>query len=299
MADDSFSSDDFDKLLDDFISSQLQDAEEALAELNETPVSASSSSKEAESSSEEENVPLSDIVNRIYDADAAKLADEEKRLFEAYRGLVSAAKICGEEAGVAIPDFVFTAKDLLPRFRPNNTDKLNQDILNAWEILIAAQPIRLTSLPLNASDEQILSFAEKTTDKNLQISLISYVETLIEIDSCEIAYNMRRVKYEKHKIEKKIFEEQQRRRDKMRKYIDAIRAKHFPVDADMLVTNFFKTVRKDPDGAQKMLENNPATFAPIQVDKIPSRLFGLVKPKPEDGIKVNKKLGKFLKKLKA
>ena len=48
-----------------------------------------------------------------------------------------------------------------------------------------------------------------------------------------------------------------------------------------------------------MLETNPATFAPIQVDKIPARFFGMIKPKPEDGIKINKKLGKFLKKLKA
>ena len=144
-----------------------------------------------------------------------------------------------------------------------------------------------------------MSFAEKTTDKHLQLALISYVETLIEIEACEIAYNLRRVRYEKHKIEKKIFEEQQNRRDRMRNYIKAIREKNFPVDAEMLVNNFFKTFRKDPKGAQKMLENNPATFAPIQIDKIPSRFFGMIKPKPEDGKKVNKKLGKFLKELKA
>ena len=110
---------------------------------------------------------------------------------------------------------------------------------------------------------------------------------------------MRRVKYEKHKIEKKIFEEQQNRRDKMRNYIKAIREKNFPIDAEMLVNNFFKTFRKDPEGAKKMLENNPATFAPIQIDKIPSRFFGMIKAKPEDGKKVNKKLGKFLKNLEA
>lgn len=294
MADDSFSSDDFDKLLDDFISSQLQDTEDALAELNDKP-----SARAEEPLVEEKPADISNVLDQIYDPDIAKLAEEEKRLFEAYSGFVSAAKSCGEEASVNIPEFDFTARDLLPRFRPSKTDKLNLDILSAWEILIAAQPIRLTSLPANASDEQILNFAEKTTDKNLQIALISYVETLIEIDSCEIAYNMRRVKYEKHKIEKKIFEEQQQRRDQMRKYIDAIRAKAFPVDADMLVSNFFKTVRKDPNGAQKMLENNPATFAPIQIDKIPPRLFGLIKAKPEDGIKINKKLGRFLKHLKA
>ena len=98
---------------------------------------------------------------------------------------------------------------------------------------------------------------------------------------------------------KRIFEEEQQRLDKMRKYAQAIRAKNFPIDADMLVNNFFKTLRKDPEGAKKILENNPATFAPIQVDKIPPRFFGMIKTKPEDGFRVNRQLGKFLKKLKA
>ena len=35
MADDIFSSEDFDKLLDDFIATQLQDTEDSLAEMNE------------------------------------------------------------------------------------------------------------------------------------------------------------------------------------------------------------------------------------------------------------------------
>ncbi len=161
-----------------------------------------------------------------------------------------------------------------------------------------AQPVTRSALPPNASDEQILNFAEKTTDENLQSALISYVEILIELDGCEIAYNMRKAKAEKRKIEKEIFEEHQRRKERMKKYIEAIEAKQFPIDAERLVNNFFKSVRKDPEGAQKILETNPATFAPIQVEKIPPRLFGLIKPKPEDGIRVNKEIGKFLKNLK-
>lgn len=301
---DSFSSDDFDKLLDDFIAQQLQDTEDSFAELED---------KKKKTEPDETNIPvsesveplkedtsISDAVDAFYDPDATNLALEEKRLFDAYRGFILSVTNCGKNAEVDIPEFTLKAKNLLPRFRPNRTEKiLDHDIMAGWDVLIAAQPIRLSSLPPNASDEQILSFAEKTTDKYLQLALISYVETLIEIESCEIAYNLRRVRYEKHKIEKKIYEEQQNRRDRMRNYIKAIREKNFPVDAEMLVNNFFKTFRKDPEGAKKMLESNPATFAPIQIDKIPSRFFGMVKPKPEDGKKVNKKLGKFLKDLEA
>ena len=85
---------------------------------------------------------------------------------------------------------------------------------------------------------------------------------------------------------------------KLNRLSKAIKEKNFPIDAETLVNNYFKTVRKDPEGAKKILENNPATFAPIQVEKIPDRLFGLIKAKPEDGKKINKKIGNFLKDLK-
>ena len=139
---------------------------------------------------------------------------------------------------------------------------------------------------------------EKTTDKNLQNALISYVEILIELDGCEIAYNMRKAKAKKRKIEKQIYEEHQRHKEKMQKVIEAIQTEKLPIDAERLVNNYFKTSRKDPDGAQKILEENPATYAPIQIEKIPPRFFGMIKPKPEDGIKANKEIGKFLKNLK-
>ncbi len=294
MADNSFSSDDFDKLLDDFISSQLQETEDVLADLAEAK-----EEQDKNPQSNEEIISVSDIINNQQDDDSVNLALEERRLFNAYKNMISSSVACATEAGIEIPEFNFSVTELMPRFRPNRIENLNIDVLNAWELLIASQPIRLTSLPKNPTDEQILNFAEKTTDKNLQLALISYVETLIELDACEIAYNIRKVKYEKHKIEKKIFEEQQQRRERMRRYIDAIKTKNFPIDAEMLVNNFFKTARKDAEGAQKMLEQNPATFAPIQVDKIPARFFGMIKPKPEDGKIVNKKIGKFLKDLKA
>ena len=48
-----------------------------------------------------------------------------------------------------------------------------------------------------------------------------------------------------------------------------------------------------------MLTNNPATFAPIEISKIKPRLFGLIKVTPQDGIRVNREIGDFIKKLKA
>lgn len=276
------SQDEFDRLLDDFIAQQLSDAEDSVEEFQELK----ESGKPLPAYPEEEQSTIQNLQR------------EERQLYDAYHNFRSAVTAVAQKAELEVPVFQFTAGQLYPRFRPNRTQKLNQDIFNGWKLLAMAQPIRLSSLPVNASDEQILSFAEKTTDENLQNALISYVEILIELDGCEIAYNVRKAKAEKRKIEREIFEEQQRRREKMQKFIDAIREKKFPIDAERLVSNFFKTARKDPEGAQKILETNPATFAPIQVDKIPARFFGMIKPKPEDGIRVNKEIGKFLKNLK-
>lgn len=273
--------DDFDLLLDNFIAKQMEEAQDNINE-----------AEELRQQNKEE------IVSESDDEYAVNLQTEEKQLFNAYRSFAGAIIATASAAGLEIPVFRFEAQDIYPRFRPNRIANLNEDILAGWRILTAAQPVRLSSLPANPSDEQILNFAEKTTDENLQAALISYVEVLIELDGCEIAYNMRKAKAKKRKIERQIIEEHNQRKERMQKYIAAIEAKKFPIDAERLVSNYFKTARKDPDGAQKILENNPATFAPIQVEKIPPRFFGMIKPKPEDGIRVNKEIGEFFKKLK-
>ena len=303
MENSDFSSDDFDKLLDDFIASQLSDTEDVLADAQASKQK-ESSTKEDETIEEYDEEPE---VEKDYSYDdyiknqSSKeefLAMEERRLYDAMINLMKSSIDCAKEADIEIKKFTFDVTNIIPRFSPKKTQNLNENILYAWDLLIQSQPERLSSLPSNPSDEQILSYAEKTTNKNLMMALISYVESLIEIDSCEIAYNLRKVKYKKYKIEKRIYEEEINRREKMRLYIQELKKENFPIDEELLVTNYFKTVRKDPEGAKKMLEVNPATFAPIQIDKLPDKFFGLVKAKPEDGKKVNKKIGKFLKNLK-
>lgn len=302
MAD--FSSDDFDKLLDEFIASQLESSEDILSEIHDDNTSKQkttpdSNEKNKETSIEKKvkNYSYYDYVTNFSDKETL-LAIEEHRLYDAIINLIKSSIDCAKEKNINIEKFTFDIENIIPRFNPKKIQNINDNIVYAWELLIKAQPERLANLPTNASDEQILNYAEKTTDKNLMVALISYVECLIELDSCEIAYNMRKIKYKKYKIEKKIYQEEMERKEKMRLYIKAIKEQNFPIDAELLVSNFFKTVRKDPNSAKKMLETNPSTFAPIQIEKIPDRFFGFIKAKPEDGKKINKKIGNFLKKLK-
>ncbi len=275
--------DEFDKLLDDFINNHIEDIKDTQNEIQE---SIKDNKPDASVLSGDE-----EFINNLY--------PEERRFYDAYINFRIAIGELAEKANLTMPKLQFSAQAIYPRFRPSRGRIASQDIVQCWELMLAAQPIRLSGLPQNATDEQILDFAEKTTEESLQMALISYVEILIEMEGCEIAYNLRKAKAEKRKIERRIYEEHQKQIETKRRYIEAIKKKEFPIDADRLVTNFFKTARKDPDGAQKILENNPATFAPIETDKLKPRFFGMINPKPEDGIRINKEIGKFLKNLKA
>lgn len=277
------SDDEFNRMLDDFINAQIENAQDKANEELELI-----KNNKPSPSALKNNNEISEI-----------LFEEEQRLYDAYVNFTNAVNAMVEQqTEFDAPFFSFEAKQLYPRFRPSRGRLLNLDILAGWDFLLKAQPVRLSSLPPKASDEQLLSFAEKCTDENLQLAIISYVEILIEMEGCEISYNLRKAKHDKKKLEKQIYKEHLERKEKIKKYIEAIQAKNFPVDAERLVNNYFKTAKKDPEGARKILENNPATYAPIQIEKIQPRFFGMIKPKPEDGIRVNKELGEFFKKLK-
>lgn len=274
---------DFDSMLDDFIAAQLSDIADEQQEIIESVKNKKPLSSQIEQEDE--------VVGLLY--------AEERALYEAYSKLIESVQFMTSDTNIELPAFEFGAAMIYQRFRPSCGRLLTNDIIKCWELMLQAQPQRLANLKASATDEEILEYAEKTTDENLQLALISYVEILIELEGCELSYNLRKAKFKKRKIEREIYEEHKRRTDKMKKFIKAISEANFPINAERLVNNYFKNARKDPEGAKKMLENNPATYAPIEINKLKPRFFGLIKPKPEDGIKVNKELGRFLKGLKA
>lgn len=253
--------DEFERLLQEFISNEL-------TEDDQTTIA--NDKKEAE----EKRSLSQEITESAEDSSpAAKLCEEEKALYNAHDNFKTAISEMAESNQLPVPAFAITADMLYPRYKPTLGEKFALDTLKGWDIMIQVHPTRIMNIAPNAKDEELLEFAERTTDDILQMAIIAYVEILIEIESCEIAYEKRRLKAKRRKIEQKVIEEHQRRVDKMKKYIAAIEEKKFPVDAERLVNNYFKTYRKDAEGAYKMLTNNPATFAPIDVSKIKARFL--------------------------
>ncbi len=274
--------DEFEQLLNQFINSETINEDLSLTDepAEETPAAAEKAALAAS-------------------GDAASLDSGEKALFEAYQNFVGAISLMAAGAGLDAPVFNLEPQDLFPHYKPKIGKRIARDTLKGWDIMLAAHATRISSIDPNASDEELLNFAEKTTDDILQLAVISYVEILIEIEGCDISYEERKLKAQRRKIEREIYEEHERRLERKKRYIELINKKKFPIDADRLISNYFKTAQKDPEGAYEVLINNPAVYAPIDISKIKPRLFGLIKVTPQDGIRVNREIGDFLKKVKA
>lgn len=277
------SEDDFNALLDDFIQSELANIEE---EKENTRVLLE----------EPEPEPISPDTSDQEVADSLDLS--EQKLYTAYRNYVEAIEAVSREQNIRTPTFHIKAQVLYPRYTPGLGNLISIDVLQGWDVMFEAFPQDIIKIQPHASDEELLDFAEQHTDENLQMAVVSYVEILFEIEGCEIAYEKRLLEFEHRKIEQEIIDEHRRRAERARKYITAIEKKRFPINAERLITNYFKVAAKDPDGSFEALTNNPAIFAPIEIDKIKPSFFGMIKPSPRSGMIFNRKIGEFLKKLK-
>ena len=280
---DTSSDDEFERLLNEFINAELDDAQEVVENVQ---------------NGEEVEITPSLPINNTDEKNASLLTDPEKSLYRAYQNYFFAIRSIAELNKTVPISPSLTAQNFYPHYKPRIGIRISKEIMEGWDIMLQVFPQELRTLNPAGTDDELLDFAEKAKDDNLQLAIISYVEILIEMEGCDIQYESRKLKAEKRKIEKEIYEEHQARVERTKKYIEAIKNKNFPIDAERLVKNFFKTSNKDAEGAYKVLTTNPATFAPIEINKIKPRLFGLIKVTPQDGIRVNREIGEFIKKLK-
>ncbi len=299
-----YDDDKFNSLLDQFIQNELSSVstEETVAE------PAKEEKPQEKNYVQQEQTPQKDtaetkenIISASYNeeeyAQEQQLAEEERALWSAYKNFVNSCNDI-QPSKEGFDKFKLQVSQLLPRFKPFLSEILLTDTLTGWDIAIQAFPQEIDKVPLNSSDEELLNLAERLTDVNLQSMIISYVETLIELEACELAYEKRRLIAKQKYIEQQIVSDYFKRKEKIAQYIKMIEKQKFPINAEKLINNYAKIAMKDPIGAHQTLCTNPAVFSPILIDKIPPKLFGLIKITPEDGIIWNKKIANFIKKMK-
>ena len=325
--------DEFEKLLSDFINTKLDDEDEEDSDEDEEAsyeeddeLEEEEDVDEDEEEDDDDNLALSVKGTEENAETSAQFEDEISREFN--EALMSARDAIEEEENMpelgtdeselaqAFINFQssvnklavihlnqtficnFRIDYLYPNYKPSRGQMLSDDLVSGWKMLCQMFPDTVGAFSPTSSDEEFLNFAEKLKDQDLQLAVISYVEILIDIESCELSYLAKLNQYQEKHIKRIMYEEYLARKERQQRFIDALKKKDFPIDAERLITNYFRVAQKDQEGAFKALTTNPAIFAPIDFSKIKPRLFGLIKVTPKDGIRVNLEIGNFLKKLK-
>lgn len=229
---------------------------------------------------------------------ASGLKSEEQELARAISNFQDAIYAMADKKNLTVPKTEYEESMLIPNYKPSTGRKIAQFMLDCWDIINKYDPENMKRLPRDADDEAYLSFAESLNDTDMQLAIISYVEILINIEICEVGYEQRKEAVQKNRIKKELYEEYMELQERKAMFIKKIKEKKFPIDAEKLISNYFRAAQKDAKGAFDALVKNPAMFAPIDFSKIKPRFFGLIKVTPEDGIKANQKIGEFIKKLK-
>lgn len=227
-----------------------------------------------------------------------QLKEEEQELARAMSNFQDGLYAVAERKNLKVPSTDYVETMLFPNYKPSVGKKIAQFLLSCWDVVNKCDPENMKRLSKDASDEEYLTFAESLSDTDLQLVIISYVEILINLEICEVNYEQKKEMAQKNKIKRELYEEYMMLQERKKLFIEKLKEKNFPIDVDKLINNYFRAAQKDPDGAFDALTKNPAMFAPIEVEKIKPKFFGLIKVTPEDGIKTNQKIGAFIKKLK-
>ena len=313
------SNDDFEALLNNFINAELPVEEntgepkegptETAPNVAEPPAGAQILDLNAEDLQENEELSqafeqeLADAFSEARDAveqneNAPELGSEESELAQAFINYkTSVDKLAKEHLNDRFYT-EFSIDFLYPNYKPSVGELLSDDLVKGWLVLSQIFPQEVGAFPTSSTDEEFLNFAETLKNQDLQLAVISYVEILIDMESCELTYRAKLAQYQEKHIKRIMYEEYLARKERQRKFIEAVKKKNFPIDAERLITNYFRVAQKDVDGAFKALTTNPAIFAPIDFSKIKPRFFGLIKVTPKDGIRLNSEIGNFMKKLK-
>ncbi len=311
--------DDFEKLLNDFISSdkdlepdekeqkkseidkKLEVEKRAAAAISEDYVNVSEPDDEKRQNIEfEETQSILAQAKADYEEQENQpmLGTDESELAQAFVNFSSSVNnLCKNRLQLEFRP-KFQIDRLYPNYKPSTGLVLSDDLVDGWLYLCKMFPQDVGTFPLKSTDEQFLNFAEKLSNQDLQLAVISYVEIMIDLEACELSYMAKLLRYQEKHVKKILYEEYLARKERQRKFVAEIQKQDFPIDAELLVANYFRVSQKDVDGAFKALTTNPAIFAPIDFKKLKPHFFGLIKVSPRDGIKMNIKIGNFLRNLR-
>ena len=125
--------------------------------------------------------------------------------------------------------------------------------------------------------------------------LLDYIEIKQEEDEAELEIKREEIQKEGLSLNEKIREFQKQRKDLIRRFSEKIEPEKFPIDVQKMFKNYLHMADLDAEKAWDALITNPAFFSPIIVeDENGNRILSV-----ESAKEINKKIGAFIKKMKA
>ena len=169
-------------------------------------------------------------------------------------------------------------------------DAINAQLSQAISYLLGLQGKTLTVEAM--LDSLIKHYTEDDFWRRL---LLDYIEICQEADEAEVAQKKKEVAEHGKDLYEKIRAYQQQRKELIRRFSGEIEPQKFPINAERLFKNYLRMADLDPKKAWDVLITNPAFFSPIVVeDKDGNRILSV-----SDAKDINKKIGAFIKKMKA
>ena len=200
---------------------------------------------------------------------------------------------------IELPEDNYQAAELLDEVNNDMLVAMLDDFTEMAPFIMGMERVMANKTPLEKIAQiEMARIQDQDSLSVAQQILISYILIMLDMQIINEKLDLMDVEDEQKRIIEEIRETEDGERALKQRFIQAIERRHFPVNARKLINNYFNLSRKEPDKAYHTLITNPLFFSPIQMERLPKKFFGLIKPGPKDAAAVNKRLASYLKSLK-
>lgn len=214
-----------------------------------------------------------------------ELNDRQQRLINIYKQLYQYRDMLKGSPALTFDVATMTSDSIA-----NSFDAIKTQIVPVIAYLLG---LRGTDLPVATMIDQLNRHYKK--DDFWRNLLLNYIELCQEEDEEKLAEQQQQIQSQGLSLYEKLRNFQRRRKEIIDSFASKMAPENFPVNAERLFRNYLNMADLDAQKAWEVLIENPAFFSPIIVeDENGKRILSIA-----DAKDINKKIGAFVKKIKA
>lgn len=214
-----------------------------------------------------------------------ELNDRQQRLINIYKQLYQYRDMLKGSPALTFDVDAMTGDSIA-----NSFDAIKTQIVPVIAYLLG---LRGTELPVATMIDQLNRHYKK--DDFWRNLLLNYIELCQEEDEEKLAEQQQQIQSQGLSLYEKLRNFQRRRKEIIDSFASKMAPENFPVNAERLFRNYLNMADLDAQKAWNVLIENPAFFSPIIVeDENGKRILSIA-----DAKDINKKIGAFVKKIKA